>query len=353
MKELLQSAGARRRRSRWFGCASVIVAASALLGACSSNDSGDGSAAGSVAADGASSAATKFVVVVSDQPIADLVKQVAGPAVEVRSVVPVGADGHTYEPTPEDARTLAEADIYIENGYNLNNVVTQFAVSNYPEGTQHHVLSEVIPPGEVLASDSAEEIASHGHAHNFNAHFWPDPVYASWYVTRIDQILQSYDPADAPGYSSRAQAFMAQLQQMDQVFRQAIDTIPAANRKLVVYHDSWSHYGRRYNLPVIGAIQPTDFSEPSAEELRATIDEVRAQAVPAFFGSEVFPSDVLDVIAQETGAKYVADLSDDRLPGDPGTPQHSYVGMMVANTRAIVSALGGNASMLDPIDPAL
>ncbi|MFP5487262.1 MAG: metal ABC transporter substrate-binding protein [Acidimicrobiia bacterium] len=292
---------------------------------------------------------TKFTVVVSDPPLADLVAQVAGPAVEVASVVPMGADGHTYEPVPEDARTLAEADMYIENGMNLNDVVTSFATSNYPAGTPHHVLSEVIPESEIIYSDTAEEIAAHGHAHQVNAHFWPDPNFAIAYVNRITEILAGFDQADAAGYQQRGASFVAQLQQMDSAFRTALATIPEANRKLVVYHDSWSYYGRRYGLPVIGAIQPTDFSEPSANELRSTIDQVRAEAVPAFFGSEVFPSDVLQAIEAETGSRYVADLSDDKLPGEPGSPEHSYVGMMIANTRTIVTALGGDPSALDTI----
>jgi ABC-type Zn uptake system ZnuABC Zn-binding protein ZnuA len=73
--------------------------------------------------------------------------------------------------------------------------------------------------------------------------------------------------------------------------------------------------------------------------------------VPAFFGSEVFPSDVLEAIEAESGAQYVADLSDDQLPGEPGSPEHSYVGMMVANTRSIVTALGGDPSALDLVTP--
>jgi ABC-type Zn uptake system ZnuABC Zn-binding protein ZnuA len=261
----------------------------------------------------------------------------------------MGADGHTYEPVPEDARTLAEADMYIENGMNLNNVVTAFAAVNYPEGTPHHVLSEVIPPEEIIATDSAEEIASHGHAHSFNAHFWPDLRYATMYVERISQILSEYDAANAAGYAERATAVTAQLEQMDAAIVAALATVPAENRKMVVYHDSWSYFGRRYGIPVIGAIQPTDFSEPSAAELRSTIEEVRAAGVPAFFGSEVFPSDVLEVIEDESGATYVADLSDDQQPGEPGSPEHSYQGMMLANTRTIVQALGGDPAALDAI----
>lgn len=292
-------------------------------------------------------------VVVSDPPLADLVSRVAGPAVAVTSVVPLGADGHTYEPRPENARALAEADVYIENGMGLNDVVSAFAATNYPPGTPHHALADVIPSDEVIATDSAEEIAAHGHAHNFNAHFWPDPVYARLYVDRIAEILAEVDPDDAAGHRERAAALLAEIEALDTAFAAVIETIPEANRKLVVYHDSWSYFGRRFGLPVIGAIQPTDFSEPSAAELRSTIEEVRAAGVPAFFGSEVFPSDVLEVIEEESGAAYVADLSDDAMPGEPGDPEHSYVGMMVANVRTIVTALGGDASGLDAVDPAL
>lgn len=337
------------RVSRWRVLSRVGVASATLVAfaACGADSDVVEPAATVGGAEVAQEA--QFSVVVSDPPIADLVSQVAGDGVEVVSVVPMGADGHTYEPVPSDARTLAEADIYIENGMELNTVVTAFASVNYPEGTPHFALSDVIPESEVIVTDSAEEIASHGHAHSFNAHFWPDLRYAMMYVERISEILSEFDPPNAAGYSERAAAVKGQLEQMDATFVTALATIPPENRKMVVYHDSWSYFGRRYSIPVVGAIQPTDFSEPSASELRATIEEVRAAGVPAFFGSEVFPSDVLEVIEAESGATYVADLSDDRLPGEPGSPEHSYQGMMLANTRTIVQALGGDPAALDAI----
>ena len=81
------------------------------------------------------------------------------------------------------------------------------------------------------------------------------------------------------------------------------------------------------------------------------IDQIKAENVPAFFGSEVFPSDVLETIAAETGSTYYSDLSDEELPGEPGTPEHSYEGMMIQNVRLITSALGGDVSLLDELVP--
>ena len=81
------------------------------------------------------------------------------------------------------------------------------------------------------------------------------------------------------------------------------------------------------------------------------INQVRDSGVPAIFGSAVFPSDVMEQIAKESGAEFVDQLRDDDLPGAPGDPLHSYLGMMLSNTRVIVSSLGGDPSALQGFDP--
>jgi ABC-type Zn uptake system ZnuABC Zn-binding protein ZnuA len=104
---------------------------------------------------------------------------------------------------------------------------------------------------------------------------------------------------------------------------------------------------------VIGAIQPSDFSEPSASEVADLIDQVRSEQLPAIFGSEVFPSDVLETIAAESGAQYVDDLRDDDLPGEPGDEGHSYIGLMKRNMEIMIPALGGDAASIGLVNPAL
>ncbi|TMK35440.1 MAG: hypothetical protein E6G58_09325 [Actinobacteria bacterium] len=106
---------------------------------------------------------------------------------------------------------------------------------------------------------------------------------------------------------------------------------------------------RTTSSTVIGAIQPADFSAPSAQEVAALIDQIRSEHVPAIFGSEVFPSPVLAQIAQESGARYEDSLRDDDLPGDPGQPEHSYIGLMLYDVRTMVSDLGGDPAALDAV----
>lgn len=290
-------------------------------------------------------------VLVSDPANTAIVREIAGDLLIVESIIPPGANGHTYEPVPGDAIKAASADLYIENGMELNTAVTNFVRANYRSGTPELSLADAIPKNQVISTDTAEQIAAHGHAHSYNAHFWTNPEYAIMYAQQISTVLSRIDLANSATYTTRANAFIERLRVLDGAFAAAIASIPLQNKKLVVYHDSWSYFGRRYGIPVVGAIQPVSFSEPSADEIRKMIDQIRREAVPAFFGSEVFPSDVLNAISAETQAKYYSDLSDEELPGIPGSPEHSYEGMMIQNVRMMTSALGGNVSLLDNLIP--
>jgi ABC-type Zn uptake system ZnuABC Zn-binding protein ZnuA len=104
-------------------------------------------------------------------------------------------------------------------------------------------------------------------------------------------------------------------------------------------------------MTVIGAIQPSDFGEPTPQEVARIIDQIRSEKVPAIFASEVFPTGVVDQIAKEGNVRIVETLSDDDLPGEQGNPKHSYVGLMVENMKNMLVPLGGNITSLNDVDP--
>lgn len=313
----------------------VLAAALALLAA------GCG-AGGSGTADG-------FKVVTTVAPITDIVTQVAGPDVPVVGIVPAGTDSHTFEPGPSVARELADARLFIANGLFLEEPSLQLAEANLPGDGEIVTLAERVVSEDEWVFDFSfpqEEGLP-------NPHLWTSPPLAKQYARIVADELARVDPERAGGYRDRYDAYAERLDALDTAIETAVGTIPAGNRKLVTYHDSFPYFAPRYGFEVIGAIQPADFSEPSAAEVADLIDQLRAERVPAIFGSEVFPSDVLAQIADETGATYVADLRDDDLPGEPGDPEHSYLGMMVFNVRTLVEALGGDPAALDPVDPGL
>jgi len=142
------------------------------------------------------------------------------------------------------------------------------------------------------------------------------------------------------------------IDRLDAAVADAVNSIPEDQKKLLTYHDSYAYFSRRYGIPIIGAVQPSDFSEPSPREIQDLIAQVKVNHVPAIFGSEVFPSTVLEQVAREAGAKYIDKLRDDELPREPGAPNHTYVGLIVEDVTTMVGALGGDASSMHSVPTA-
>jgi ABC-type Zn uptake system ZnuABC Zn-binding protein ZnuA len=172
------------------------------------------------------------------------------------------------------------------------------------------------------------------------------------YATLVRDELVRLDPKNKNAYEQNAGQLLKKIEALDQAIKDAIQTIPPDNRRLLTYHDSWPYFARRYGFRVIGAVQPSDFADPSPKEVMRLIDQIRKEKIPAVFGSEVFPSPVLEQIAKEGKSRYIDKLRDDELPGKPGDPQHSYIGMMIDNMAIMFEALGGSAEALKKVDPA-
>jgi ABC-type Zn uptake system ZnuABC Zn-binding protein ZnuA len=287
-------------------------------------------------------------VVATVAPLADLVRQVAGDRVRLVQLVPDGADSHTFEPRPSDARVLQEADLIVLNGLHLEAPTQRLADAN-----RRHVAQVLLLGDSTISRDDwVFDFSFPESAGDPNPHLWLDPVYAGRYVELIRDKLVELDPTNADNYRQNAAQLLERLARLDAAISQAAQSVPERHRKLLTYHDSWAYFARRYGMRVIGAIQPSDFSEPSPREVAALVDQVRAEDVPAIFGSEVFPSRVLEMIGRETGARYVDTLRDDALPGEPDAPHHTYLGMMLENVRAMFSALGGRVDVFDGLDPS-
>lgn len=179
---------------------------------------------------------------------------------------------------------------------------------------------------------------------------WTNPAYALRYAEIVADELSALAPQDAEVFAANLAAFRSRIEELDRLVREVTATVPEANRVLLTYHDSFPYFARAYGWTVIGAVQPADFSEPTPREVARLIDQVRALEVPAIFGSEVFPSPILQQIAAETGADYVDDLRDDDLPGAPGAAEHTYLGLMVFDFRTFMDALGGDVAPFDGFD---
>jgi ABC-type Zn uptake system ZnuABC Zn-binding protein ZnuA len=313
-------------------------------------------------ATGGRSAATEqpaMTVLATVAPIADVVAQVAGGRVEVVSLVPAGRDAHTYEPRPGDVIAMQDADAFVGVGYDLNPAAVRLAEANLGDDAPMVLLAEDALSADVLIAgdeDDDEHGHSHGdddghshgdgHTHERNPHVWTSVRLTMQMAEHVAELLVDLDPDGEAEYATNAESFLDRLAELDEAVATATATIPEGNRVMVVYHDAWGYFAEDHGLQVVAAVQPSDFSEPSAADVRAIIEQVREEDVPAVFGSEVFPTQVAEAIAAETGATYVGTLADDVLPGEPGDPEHSYEGLMAVNARTVVDALGGDSSAL-------
>jgi manganese/iron transport system substrate-binding protein len=326
----------------------TLLALTAFIVGCEEDESGEDTPSAARAGNETPGESASLKVVTTVSPITSIAENIGGDKIELEGVVPEGVNSHTFEPPPSLAATMEDADLIVVNGLALEEPTIELAEANKPDDTPILVLGDNTVSEEEWKFDFSFP-ESEG---NPNPHLWPNPFHGLKYAELIRDQLVELDPENADYYNANYEAFEAKINEVDELTKQAVATVPEENRKLLTYHDSWAYWAPVYGFEVIGAVQPSDFSEPSAQEVADLIDQVRELDLPAVFGSEVFPSDVLEQIAEEGGAEFVDDLRDDDLPGAPGDPEHTYVGLIAQNMRIMIPALGGSAAVWDTFDPS-
>lgn len=288
----------------------------------------------------------KLTIVSTVSPITNIIYNIGGDRINLSGIVPEGVNSHTFEPAPSDAIKLAQADLIFVNGLALEEPTVKLAEANKKDGAEIIALGEqTITPDQYMYDFSFPKEAG-----SPNPHLWTNPIYALRYAEIVRDNLVRRDSTNADYYNNNYDAFKVRIEALDKAIQDTIDSIPEQNRRLLTYHDSFAYFAPRYGVTVIGAIQPSDFAEPSARDVANLITQIKEEKVPAIFGSEVFPSPILEQIAKESGAKYVSDLRDDDLPGRPGEAKHSYLGLMVEDLRIMAEALGGDPSIIANFD---
>lgn len=288
-------------------------------------------------------------VITSVSPITNIVKNIAGDKISLTGLVPEGVNSHTFEPVPSDIIKLNNADLVIINGLfledNMEKVVNE-SLKNKPDIQLLKLADNTInSTGWIFDFSFPKEL---GHP---NPHLWLNPVNAMKFANLTKDKLIEMDPNNTAYYTENAEKYIALLKQLDEGIEAAVQTISPENRKLITYHDSWAYFAPRYNITVIGAVQPSDFSEPSPLDIAKLIDQIKAEKISAIFASEVFSNRITDQIAKEAGINIVQTLRDDSLPGNLTSPNHTYVGMMLDNMEHMIIPLGGNTSSLTDINP--
>ena len=291
-------------------------------------------------------AGERLLVATTVSPITSIAAAVSGGLADVEGIVPEGTNSHTFEPEPGAAVLLSRADIVLINGLKLEDPTAELAKSNLKDGAKIiEIGTNALPESEWIYDFSFPKEEGKP-----NPHLWTDPKYAVIYAQEIRDAFSAADPNNATAYAKNADSFIAQVNALADALRKDQATVPNGNLKLVTYHDAYAYFARDFGWTVVGAIQPKNFSDPTPQEVAQLIEQVKAQGVKVIFGSEVFPSKVLEEIGSEAGVRYEDSLRDDDLPGAPGEAEHSWLGLMRYDYATMIRGLGGTTTNLDAIN---
>ncbi len=291
----------------------------------------------------------KLNVVTSVAPITNIVYNIGGDKINLVGLVPEGINSHTYEIIPSNVLKIHNANLIIIVGLNLEAGIEKIVNNILSKNSNMQLLK--LGEKTISKKNWIFDFSFPIRNGDPNPHLWLNVDYAIKFANLTRDKLIELDPTNSEYYNENSNKYTELLKELDDGIRKSIETIPLENRKLLTYHDSWAYFASRYGMKVIGAIQPSDFGEPSPKDVANLIEQVHLQNVPAIFASEVFPTNIIEQIAKEGKVTIVETLSDDDLPGNPGDYNHSYIGMMLENMKNMIVPLGGNIDALKDISP--
>jgi zinc/manganese transport system substrate-binding protein len=276
-------------------------------------------------------------VVASFSILADMVKQVGGPHVEVTSLVGPNSDAHVFDPTPADAKRLASAKLVVVNGLGFEGWLNRLVKSS---GYKGPVLtaSKGVKTIPMAASDHGH---SHGHKHSHVApdpHAWQSLLNARQYVENIRVALSAAMPAHSADFQSRATDYLKQIDALEKSTLARIAAVPMERRRVITSHDAFGYFARAYKVTFYPLQGLSTASEPSAADIVRIVNEIKKNKVTAIFAENISDPRVLERVAKDTGAKIGGTLYADAL-SVPGTQADTYLKMFELNMSTIVAGI--------------
>lgn len=256
--------------------------------------------------------------------LADVTRNVVGDGFTVESLLPAGADPHSYQPVPQDAAKIKGSKVLVIHGADYEEFL-QPLLEN--AGGKEHLVDA--STGLRLLSDEA----------GTDPHLWLDPNNVIAYTENIREGLKQFDPDGAEIYDANASAYIDQLTELDAWINGQVAQIEPQRRVLVTNHEAFGYFAERYGFRVIGAIIPSFSSDaaPSAQQIAELIEQIKIHEVPAIFLDASDNPDLAQQIAAETGVRVVTDLHLESLTNSG--PAGTYIDMMRDNVTKIVQAL--------------
>ncbi len=293
-------------------------------------------------------------VVAAFSILGDMVAQIAGDRVRLRTIAGPNADAHSFQPRPSDAEALRDAALVVRNGLGFDGWMDRLSRAAGYRGP-------IVTATEGIVARSMPAHAhghSHGHAHGGGAerrqghsvgprmvpdpHAWQDPRLGAIYARNIGRGLAAADPAHAAAHAAAAEAYATRLEALDGWIRAQLATVPEARRKVVTSHDAFGYFGAAYGIAFLAPQGVSTEGEPSAQQVAALIRQVRAEGITAVFMENMGSPATLERLAREAGVTVRGRLYADAL-SEPAGPAPTYEAMFRHNVGLLVPAMRGAA----------
>jgi zinc/manganese transport system substrate-binding protein len=288
---------------------------------------------------GPAGAEDRIPVVATFSVIGDMLANVGGDHIGVKTIVGPGGDCELYQPTPADVATVASARTIFMNDLNeeFEPWLEPLLKQSLFKGTKIVVTRNV----RTLTAEEEHPVSGRQLPAAIDQHAWLDPRNGVIYVRNIAAALARLDPAGAADYRAHAAAYTRQIQAVDDWARREIAAVPAGKRRVLASHDSLEYIANAYGITLLAVNGWTNKSEPSAAELAKLARQIRAEHVNALFLDSITDPRAMQRIAGETGAVIGGTLYGDSL-SPAGGEADSYIEMLRHDVSTLKAGMLGN-----------
>ena len=273
------------------------------------------------------------LVIATTTILGDLVANIAGDAVQVEVLMPIGADPHDFAPSARQAARLRNANLVVVNGIGLEETLLDVIDAAEGDGVEVMRLGELLDPQPFAGAGAPDE--------GFNGldpHIWMDPIRMADAVGLIADRLGTSTGVEV---GASAAAYRSRILELNDEITSMIEEVSPERRKMVTNHFSYGYYADRYGLTLLGTVIPaaTTGAETSAAGFAALVDLIEREGVSVIFGSTTEPTTLAEALSDEVGYEVkVVKLYTGSL-GEAGSGAETYVDMMRSSTRLIVENL--------------
>ena len=275
----------------------------------------------------APASAKTLKIVASFSVLADVVHEIGGQSVEVKSLVGPNGDPHEFEPSPTDAKTLKTADLVFVSGEGLegwmDRLITASGYAGKPVVVSDGIKTRTMEEDGQMLTDP---------------HVWNSPVNVEIWVANIEKALETADPTSAANFKANAERYTAKLKALNVEAHQKLDDVAQSDRKILTSHDAFGYFGAEYGVTFLAPIGLSTETEASAADVAKLIDQIKAEKVKAYFFENSNDSRLVKQIAQATGAAPGGELFVESLSPADG-PAPTYLKMFSHNLALISAAL--------------